>query len=132
MNRSFAPLRSTLPVLALFALCCSAGLAAPTSPQTAEAGGLPPSGKDKVCHGYVRHVSTTNMRVHCIDGRPSDQSFLYVPRFAKLTSGKSVQTSELQPDTPVVIYYSQDLLVKKADRIFVTDTNGNPTESVHS
>lgn len=133
MKRSFASLRPTLAALALTALGCGAALAQSSTPQTASAAGtLPPSGKYKACHGYVRHVSTTNMKVHCIDGKASDQSFLYVPRFAKLTSGKSVQTSELLPDTPVVVYYTQDFGVKKAYRVYVTDPNGNPTESVRS
>ena len=86
---------------------------------------LPPGGKFKECHGYVRHVSDLNMKVHCIDGNASDQSFLYLPRYANLRDGKSVQTSSLHPDTPVHIFYTQSLGVKKAYKVFVADPNGH-------
>lgn len=122
MTFSFA-LRRTLAAFALTLLAASPGFA--QTPPPDEGGTLPPGGKFKECHGYVRHVSDLNMRVHCIDGNPSDQSFLYLPRYAKLRDGKSVQTVDLRPETPVHIFYTQSLGVKKAYKIFVADPNGH-------
>jgi hypothetical protein len=102
--------------------------AAPALAQTAppnDDGQLPAGGKFKECHGYVRHVSMLNIKVHCIDGRPSDQSFLYMPRFANMHDGKSIQVKRLQPETPVHIYYTQSLGIKKAYKIYVADPNGH-------
>jgi hypothetical protein len=103
---------------------------APPASQQADApvdanGALPAGGRFKECHGYLRHISDLNMRVHCIDGNPSDQSFLYLPKYANLHDGKSVQTKDLVPDTPVHVYYTQSLGVKKAYKIYVADPNGN-------
>ena len=95
------------------------------TPPPDDNGTIPAGGKFKECHGYVRHVSDLNMKVHCIDGNASDQSFLYIPRYAKLHDGKSVQTADLKPDTPVHIYYTQSLGVKKAYKVFVADPNGH-------
>jgi hypothetical protein len=95
------------------------------TPPPDDNGTLPPGGKFKECHGYIRHVSDLNMRVHCIDGNASDQSFLYLPRYANLRNGKSVQTKALQPETPVHIFYTQSIGVKKAYKIFVADPNGH-------
>jgi hypothetical protein len=122
MTFSFA-LRRTLAAFALVTLAAAPGFA--QTPPPDDNGTLPPGGKFKECHGYVRHVSDLNMRVHCIDGNPSDQSFLYLPRYAKLRDGKSVQTVDLRPETPVHIYYTQSLGVKKAYKIFVADPNGH-------
>ena len=119
----FALLRRTLAAAMLVGLT-GAPLLAQTPPPD-DNGTLPPSGKYKECHGYIRHVSDLNMKVHCIDGNPSDQSFLYLPKYANLRSGKSVQTAELLPDTPVHIYYTQSLGIKKAYKIFVADPNGH-------
>jgi hypothetical protein len=121
MTFSFA-LRRTL---AAFALALLAAPAIAQTPPPDDNGMLPPGGRFKECHGYVRHVSDLNMRVHCIDGNPSDQSFLYLPRYAKLRSGKSVQTIALRPETPVHIFYTQSLGVKKAYKIYVADPNGH-------
>jgi hypothetical protein len=122
MTFSFA-LRRTL---AAFALALFAALPAiAQTPPPDDNGMLPPGGRFKECHGYVRHVSDLNMRVHCIDGNPSDQSFLYLPRYTKLRDGKSIQTVDLRPETPVHIFYTQSLGVKKAYKIFVADPNGH-------
>jgi hypothetical protein len=145
MGLSFAPLPRTLAACAGLAVLTSGALvasaqtqAAPQTqgPQTTLAptsednGTIPAGGKFKVCHGYVRHVSTTNMKVHCIDGNPSDQSFLYVPKFAKLSSGKTVETVLLKVDTPVHVYYTQSLGIKKAYRVFVDNSDGHEVTSV--
>ena len=122
MTFSFA-LRRTLAAFALAVLTAAPAFA--QTPPPDDNGTLPPGGRFKECHGYVRHVSDLNMRVHCIDGNPSDQSFLYLPRYAKLRDGKSVQTVDLRPETPVHIFYTQSLGVKKAYKIFVADPNGH-------
>lgn len=112
-------------ILAACALVAFAALpAVAQTPPPDDNGMLPPGGKFKECHGYVRHVSDLNMRVHCIDGNPSDQSFLYLPRYTSLRSGKSIQTKDLRPETPVHIFYTQSLGVKKAYKIYVADPNG--------
>ena len=122
MTFSFA-LRRTLAAFALAVLTAAPAFA--QTPPPDDNGMLPPGGRFKECHGYVRHVSDLNMRVHCIDGNPSDQSFLYLPRYAKLRDGKSVQSVDLRPETPVPIFYTQSLGVKKAYKIFVADPNGH-------
>ena len=117
----FASLRRTLPALAAVAVAASA---APAGAVTG--GAIPPGGKYRDCHGYVRHVSTTNIRVHCIDGTPADLSFLYAPNYATLfKNGKSVQTKDLKPNTPVHVIFTQSLGVRKAAKIYVADPNGH-------
>jgi len=123
MTVPFAPFLRTLAVLAALALGAGPALAQTAPPD--DNGTIPAGGKFKECHGYVRHVSDLNMKVHCIDGNASDQSFLYLPRYANLRDGKSVQTTSLHPDTPVHIFYTQSLGVKKAYKIFVADPNGH-------
>ena len=128
MRASFAPSRRTLAAfasLALATLFAGAIGVAQTPPPVTDNGTIPAGGKFKECHGYIRHVSTTNIRVHCIDGVPSDQSFLYTPRYASYKDGKSIQTRDLQPETPVHLYFTQSLGVRKAYRIFVADPQGN-------
>jgi hypothetical protein len=118
----FAPLLRTLAALALVAV------AAPAFAQTPppdDNGTLPAGGKFKECHGYIRHVSDLNIKVHCIDGDASDQSFLTFPKYAKLNQGKSTQTKDLRPETPVHIFYTQSLGIKKAYKIYVADPNGH-------
>jgi len=122
MTFLFALLRRTLAATALATLVAAPALAQ-TPPDDNST--VPAGGKFKECHGYVRHVSDLNMKVHCIDGNASDQSFLYLPRYANLRDGKSVQTTKLLPDTPVHILYTQSLGVKKAYKIFVADPNGH-------
>jgi hypothetical protein len=123
MTVPFAPFLRTLAVLAVVVLGAVPALA--QTPPPDDNGMLPAGGKFKECHGYVRHVSDLNLKVHCIDGNASDQSFLYLPRYANLRDGKSVQTTHLRPDTPVHIFYTQSLGVKKAYKIFVADPNGH-------
>jgi hypothetical protein len=93
---------------------------------SAQDAGAPAGGHFDQCHGYVRHVSDTNLRVHCIDGTPADLSFLYAPNFATLLkNGKSVQTKDLKPNTPVHVIFTDVLGVRKAYKIYVADPNGH-------
>jgi hypothetical protein len=121
----FASLPRSLSVpLALAALAMFAVPAAAQVTQRNDAS--VPGGKIRDCHGYVRHVSTENIRVHCIDGRPADLSFLYAPNFATLFSnGKSVQTKDLKPGTPVHVEFTQSLGIRKAYKIYVANPNGH-------
>jgi hypothetical protein len=123
MTVPFAPFLRTLAVLAVTVLSATPVLAQTAPPD--DNGSIPAGGKFKECHGYVRHVSDLNLKVHCIDGNASDQSFLYLPRYANLRDGKSVQTTHLLPDTPVHIFYTQSLGVKKAYKIYVAEPNGH-------
>lgn len=120
----FASLRRSLPALAALALAAAA--AAPAAAQVTERQGASvPGGKIRDCHGYVRHVSDTNIRVHCVDGKPADLSFLYAPNFKTLMSnGKSVQTKDLAPNTPVHVEFTQSLGVRKAYKIYVANPKG--------
>ena len=121
----FAFLRRSLPTLGALALVASSTLAA-SAAVTERQGAEVPGGKIRDCHGYVRHVSDTNVRVHCIDGRPADLSFLYAPNFATLfANGKSVQTKDLKPNTPVHVEFTQSLGVRKAYKIYVANPNGH-------
>jgi hypothetical protein len=121
----FDPLRRSLPVLTALAVVASSALVA-SAAVTERQGASVPGGKIRDCHGYVRHVSSTNIRVHCIDGRPADLSFLYAPNFATLfKDGKSVQTKDLKPGTPVHVEFTQSLGIRKAYKIFVADPNGH-------
>lgn len=121
----FSPALRSLPALA-FVAAALAGTAAPAfAAVTQREGASVPGGKIRDCHGYVRHVSTENIRVHCIDGVPADLSFLYAPNFATLMSnGKSVQTKDLKPNTPVHVEFTQSLGIRKAYKIFVANPHG--------
>jgi hypothetical protein len=128
MTSPFAPLLRTLAIGALLGVAPVAAQAQAVHaepPPASDNGTLPAGGHFKECHGYVRHVSTLNIKVHCIDGDASDQSFLYVPKYTNLRDGKSVQTKDLLPQTPVHIYYTQSVGVKKAYKIYVADPQGN-------
>ena len=121
----FDSLRRSLPALAALAFVATSTLVA-SAAVTERQGASVPGGKIRDCHGYVRHVSTQNIRVHCLDGRPADLSFLYAPNFATLFSnGKSVQTKDLKPNTPVHILFTQSLGIRKAYKIYVADPNGH-------
>ena len=121
----FDSLRRSLPALAALAVV-TASLAPAAAAVTERQGASIPGGKIRDCHGYVRHVSSENIRVHCIDGVPADLSFLYAPNFATLFSnGKSVQTKDLKPNTPVHILFTQSLGGRKAYKIYVADPNGH-------
>jgi hypothetical protein len=121
----FDSLRRSLPALTALAVVASSTLVA-SAAVTERQGASVPGGKIRDCHGYVRHVSTENIRVHCVDGRPADLSFLYAPNFATLMSnGKSVQTKDLKPNTPVHVEFTQSLGIRKAYKIFVANPNGH-------
>jgi hypothetical protein len=121
----FASFRRSLPAVTALAVVASSTLAA-SAAVTERQGASVPGGKIRDCHGYVRHVSTENIRVHCIDGVPADLSFLYAPNFATLFSnGKSVQTKDLKPNTPVHVLFTQSLGIRKAYKIYVADPNGH-------
>jgi hypothetical protein len=121
----FDSLRRSLPALTALAVVASSTLVA-SAAVTERQGASVPGGKIRDCHGYVRHVSSTNIRVHCIDGVPADLSFLYAPNFATLFSnGKSVQTKDLKPNTPVHVLFTQSLGIRKAYKIYVADPNGH-------
>ena len=128
MTRTFANLCLLAAVTCAFGTPAVAFAQTPVPEAAAPAddnGTLPAGGRFKECHGYIRHVSDLNIKVHCIDGNPSDQSFLYLPRYANLRDGKSIQTRDLAPETPVHLFYTQSLGVKKAYKIYVADPNGN-------
>ncbi|MDP9105396.1 MAG: hypothetical protein M3N49_05625 [Candidatus Eremiobacteraeota bacterium] len=121
----FDSLRRSLPALTALAVVASSMLVA-SAAVTERQGASVPGGKIRDCHGYVRHVSSENIRVHCIDGRPADLSFLYAPNFATLFSnGKSVQTKDLKPNTPVHVLFTQSLGIRKAYKIYVANPNGH-------
>ncbi|MBV8580818.1 MAG: hypothetical protein JOZ86_09290 [Candidatus Eremiobacteraeota bacterium] len=121
----FDSLRRSLPALAALAVVATSSLAA-SAQMTERQGASVPGGKVRDCHGYVRHVSDENIRVHCLDGVPADLSFLYAPNFATLFSnGKSVQTKDLKPGTPVHVEFTQSLGVRKAYKIFVANPHGH-------
>jgi hypothetical protein len=133
MSATFALVRRLLAVLVglvAFGSVASAqttpnAATAPVSTSTVQPNAeVTPFGRYKECHGYVRHVSEINVKVHCIDGKPSDQSFVYMPKFAKAAGGKSVEMSAIKPDTPVHILYTVTLGVKKAEFIYIADPNG--------
>jgi hypothetical protein len=120
MTTLFDSLRRSLLALAV------AAAALAVLPAAAGAQGAPAGGKWRDCHGYVRHVSDTNIRVHCIDGVPADLSFLYVPNYRALfEDGKSLQTKDLAPGTPVHIVFTQSLGVRKAYKIYVMSAHGH-------
>ncbi|GAC1416362.1 MAG: hypothetical protein NVSMB64_26560 [Candidatus Velthaea sp.] len=114
----FASFRRTMIVTGVAALVAAAPAAA------ADQSALPAGGKYKDCHGYIRHVSSSNIRVHCIDGNPADLSFLYIPKYTNLRDGKSVQTKDLAPKTPVHVIFTQSLGIRKAYKIFIADPAG--------
>ncbi|MDB5071892.1 MAG: hypothetical protein JWM87_3003 [Candidatus Eremiobacteraeota bacterium] len=121
----FAFIRRSLPAVIALAAFASSALVA-SAAVTERQGASLPGGKIRDCHGYVRHVSTENIRVHCIDGVPADLSFLYAPNFATLfKNGKSVQTKDLKPGTPVHVEFTQSLGIRKAYKIFVADPKGH-------
>ena len=121
----FDSLRRSLPVLAALAFVASSTLAAQAQ-VTERQGASVPGGKIRDCHGYVRHVSDTNIRVHCVDGVPADLSFLYAPNFATLMrNGKSVQTKDLKPNTAVHVEFTQSLGIRKAYKIYVANPRGH-------
>ena len=91
----------------------------------ASAQNLPPGGKYHDCHGYVRHVSLQNVRVHCIDDVPADVSFLSWPKFVDLPNGKTLQSAALKPGTPVHVIYSMSLGLRHAYKVYVANPKGH-------
>jgi len=86
--------------------------------------GVPPGGKYRDCHGYMRHVSLVNVRVHCIDGIPSDMSFVSWPKFVNLANGTTIQSKDLKPGTPVHVIFTQSLGVRHAYKVYVANPRG--------
>ena len=86
--------------------------------------GPPVGGKYKDCHGYIRHVSAINVRVHCMDGIPADMSFVSFPRIISARNGRTYQSKDLKPNTPVHVIYTQSLGVRHAYKVFVADPHG--------
>jgi hypothetical protein len=120
----FASFRRTLAVAALVLatpLASAAQTATPT-PMLEDNGALPAGGKFHECHGYIRSISALAVKVHCIDGNASDQTFGIVPHVDAYENGKSIGVKALKPDETVHIYYTQAIGVKKAYRIYVTGT----------
>jgi len=94
-------------------------------PLAASAQGLPPGGKYRDCHGYMRHVSLANVRVHCNDGVPSDMSFISWPKFVNLANGTTIQSKDLKPGTPVHVIFTQSLGVRHAYKVYVANPRGH-------
>jgi hypothetical protein len=87
-------------------------------------GTIPPGGKYKHCHGYVRHVSAANIRVHCIDGVPADLSFISYPKFVDLPGGRTMQARDLKPNTAVHVIFTESLGIRHAYKVYVADPKG--------
>lgn len=100
-------------------------LATAIAPAAASKQGTPPGGSNKDCHGYVRHVSLANVRVHCIDGVPADLSFLSWPKFISDEHGKTIQEKDLKPGTPVHVIFTQSLGVRHAYKVYVANPKGH-------
>jgi hypothetical protein len=116
-------LRYLLCALA-FAVVAAMG-AAPSFADQQKYKQIPPGGHYKDCHGYVRHISAENVRVHCIDGNPIDLSFLSYPKYSSYHDGRTVESRDLKPGTPVHVLFSQTLGIRHAYKIFVADPNGH-------
>ena len=113
-------MRTTLGIITfLFAIGATVPALASTT-----AGVVPVGGKYKDCHGYVRHVSKANVRVHCVDGTPADMSFLGWPQFVDAPGGKTVAEKDLKPGTPVHVIFTQSLGVRHAYKVYVADPKG--------
>ena len=110
--------RASIALLVIAGLCSTAAGATTNT-------GVPVGGKYKDCHGYVRHISTVNVRVHCIDGTPSDMSFLSWPKLINDASGRTYQGKDLKPGTPVHVIYTQSLGVRHAYKVYVAKPNGH-------
>jgi len=87
-------------------------------------GTIPPGGKYKDCHGYVRHVSAANIRVHCIDGVPADLSFVTYPKYVNAPGGRTIQATALRPGTPVHVIFTVSLGIRHAYKVYIADPHG--------
>ena len=112
-------------VLARIAVALFIVVAAIPAQAAVNKGTVPVGGKYKDCHGYIRHISTVNVRVHCIDGTPADLSFVSWPKLISASNGRSYQAKDLKPDTPVHVIFTQSLGVRHAYKVFVADPNGH-------
>ena len=87
---------------------------------------VPVGGHYNECHGYVLHISAANLRVHCIDGKPADLSFISLPKYAaRKLHGKTVQDVALKPGVPVHVIYTHELGLRHAYKVFVADPRGH-------
>ncbi len=108
-----------------FSLALAAILGSTSLPGLATVNHGPPvGGKYRDCHGYIRHVSAINVRVHCIDGIPSDMSFVSFPKVISARNGRTYQSKDLKPNTPVHVIFTQSLGVRHAYKVFVADPRG--------
>lgn len=110
--------------LILSTILAAAVAFAAASPGFSSAKTLPPGGHYKQCYGTIVHVSLENVRVHCTNGRPVDESFLAWPKFTNLPDGKTIQTQRLKRGTRVHVIFSQSLGVRHVYKVFVTKPNG--------
>jgi hypothetical protein len=118
-------------ILGIVTLVFTLALSVPALSQTTDQSALPSGGKYRDCHGYIRHVSDMNIRVHCIDGVPADLSFVTFPKYANVANGKSILVIDLKPDTPVHVIFTQSLGVRHAYKIFVANPNGRGIYGFH-
>jgi hypothetical protein len=110
--------------LAALALASTALLSYPAT-TSAKYESVPPGGKYKDCHGYVRHISAANIRVHCIDGVPADLSFISYPKYAQTVGGRTIQAKDLKPGTPVHVIFTESLGVRHAYKVYVANPQGH-------
>ena len=80
---------------------------------------LPAGGKWHYCHGTMDHVSSLNIRVHCMDGNPMDMSFISWPKLAHFSDGRTIQSSKLIPGMPVTVAFTMSLGFRHAYEITV-------------
>jgi hypothetical protein len=118
----------TRALLSLFATLTIAivpfALASPVGAASTYAN-VPPGGKYKDCHGYVRHISAANIRVHCIDGVPADLSFVTYPKYVDEPGGRTIQATALKPGTPVHVIFTESLGIRHAYKVYVADPHGH-------
>jgi len=83
------------------------------------ASNLPPGGRYKDCFGTIDHVSLQNVRVHCTNGTPVDESFLSWPKFVSLPDDTTVESKYLHPGTRVHVVFSQSLGLRHAYKVYI-------------
>ena len=84
---------------------------------------VPPGGKYKDCHGYVLAVSSSGLKVHCVDGTPFDITFGSFPDTVDLKDGTTMKTQDLKEQTPVHVQFAASLGTPKAYKIMLADPN---------
>jgi hypothetical protein len=113
-----------LAAVALAALLGPAGARSPVSAATPTPyKQLPAGGKTKDCHGYVLAVSAASLKVHCIDGTPSDLTFSAFPDTVDEKDGTTMKTQDLKEKTAVHVVYTQSWGSHKAYQIMLADPN---------